>query len=231
MQALERLKNIANEKADTTAKLAPIIKARDQRISEANTERKRREAADAEQVEAIRVAGIVAGQHVAGTATTDQLNAAEKARAEAMKRCKAMRNDSDALLLLESEINGLVAAAEPLQHRLAALAASEAAARIEYLRAVGNEAAAAYAGIAAQLVHAFADVCAVNMALARLEGANPDLMTGSSENLLIPAFNVPAACSPSGTLGTTAEARKLFPTAFAGLKARIGADGVTLPGI
>jgi hypothetical protein len=231
MHALQRLKSLAAEKAEAAAKLAPIIAARDQRISEANAERKRREAAGAEQVEAIRVAGIVAGQHVAGTATVEQLRAAEKARAEAMKRCKAIRNDSDALLVLESEIHGLDAAAEPLQHRLAALTSSEAAARIEYLRAIGNAAAATYASLAGQLLHAFADVCAVNMALARIDGANPDLTTGSTENLLIPAFNAPSARSPSGTLGTTSEARKLYPGAFSSLKARIDADGVFLPGI
>ena len=180
---------------------------------------------------AVHQCALIEGQHLVGVATAEQWETAKVARLAAEKAHEATANDAGSIRTLEGEIKGLQDAAVPLAMRLAEIAREQVVVKEAYLREIAAESAVSYAIATRALVEAFGGIVAANRALAAMDGAQPDLMTPTSDYLAVPALNVPGARAPGGWLANTEAAKQLAPAAFVALKARVAAAGITIPGL
>ena len=232
MKSLDTLRSLIAEQSEINARLAPLAAKSSERWSELNDLRQRQATAEAELDAAIQQAGLIEGRHLVGAADAEELAAAKQARQAAEKAHQSTIKATASIRALDAEVRGLQAASGPLAQRLALIAGEHAAAVEAYVRQLADEAAGRYAAAARNLAEESAAVMACNMALARMEaGVQPNLLTPLTQNMLVPAYNSPSASSPNGALQTDGTVRVLVPAAFARLKARIAADGVTVPGV
>lgn len=231
MKSLATIKALRTEGANIEKRIEPLSTVRAEKWGQLTTLRKRQTLAVDALDAATEKAAMLAGQRLTGDATAAQVKAAEQERAAAEASHRETLDDAAAIRALESVLKGLDAAAAPLGQRLAAIGAEERAAADAYVRELGDLAGTAYAEAARVLAEKFADVLAVNMALARMDGANPDLLIGAWDKLAVPAFNITTASAPAGYIMDTSRARLLAPAALAALKARVSADDVVVPGL
>lgn len=231
MKSLDTIKARRTERANIEQRLEPLSNVRAEKYGQLTTLRKREALTVGALDAATQKAAMLAGQRLTGDATAAQVKAAEQERAAAEGAYRETMDDAVAIRSLESELKGLDAAAAPLAQRLGVISVEERAAAEAYVRELGDLAGTAYVEAARVLAEKFADVLAVNMALASMDGANPDLLIGAWEQLAVPAFNITTASAPAGYIMDTSRARLLAPAAFAALKARVSADDVVVPGL
>lgn len=231
MNAIDTLNSLRTERTTINQRLAPLTRAMCDKNARMNELRQQQARAGTDLDMATQHAAQLTGQHLTGDATTEQVKAAEKDRRAAEARHADAQGAAASARTLENELAGMAVAAAPLNLRLQAIANEEAKTQESYMRELGDEAGADYAAAVRVLAGKFAAVAAVNMALARMDGVQPDLLTAAFEHLTVPGFNLDTARAPSGLLLETERARALVPAAFANLKARVLADGLTVPGL
>jgi hypothetical protein len=228
--SLDTLRALTFERIAISKKLAPLNTRMATLRAELSSKQAAVGSADAAVAAAATASGLVEGRVLIGDGTADELEQARTARKGAETARAAAQKALAGVGGLSDELAGLEAAGATLAQRLVALDGIEAVARERYVRDVADEIASAYAEAARALAPKFAAVLAAQQMLARAN-LEPNLLTGSTEMLLIPAFNTPSARSPSGVLVDFDSARRQQPAAFDTIRERLLADGVTVPGL
>jgi hypothetical protein len=229
-QSLETLRALTSERLAINVKLKPLNTHMATLRAELSAKQAAVKGADAAVNVAATECGLIEGRVLIGEASEADAEQARMARKSAETARAAAQKQLAGVGTLTAEINGLGAAGLSLGERLAALDGIEAKARERYLRDVVDEIASNYAEAARALAPKFAAVLAAQQMLARAN-LEPNLLTGSTEMLLIPAFNTPSARSPSGVLVDFESARRQQPAAFDTIRERLLSDGVAVPGL
>jgi hypothetical protein len=227
---LSKLTALKSERIAITKQLQPLNALSAQKRSELAKLNSELAGADARLDAAIQHAAHVQGRALIGDATPEEVDAAVKARQAAVAAHAATQTASAGLRTHTAELDGLQAAGHDLGVRLAAIAGEEAAALEGYLRDLADEAAAEYAVTARALETKLAVVLAYQQALARAN-LDPNLLTGAAWNFCVPGLNSPSAKTAVGWIADIDGARAQQPQQFALIRARIAADGVTVPGL
>ena len=230
MTSLDTIKSLDTERSAINARLLPLNRLMAERHGELDRLRALAIGAERELDAAVTRAGLVEGQHLIGAATADDLKTAQEARQRAEQAHGDAQSAVAVMRSLDAEMRGLQDAGAELAERLQSVAVEEKLAREQYLRDIAAHAGSEYRAAAEVLATKFAAVVAANQLLAQAD-VMPNLLVGSTWNLLVPAFNLDTARSPSGVLVDTEGARRHVPGALLGLKARITNDGVVVPGL
>ena len=231
MNPLEKLRSLETERRAINTKLLPLTRLLNERHGELQRLRNQADSVNRDLVVAVSNAGLVEGRHLIGVATMDDLTASQQARQRAEQAHRDAQAAAATIRTIDAELVGLQAAGAELAERIQAIATEEKAATEQYLRDIAAEAGSEYRAAAEVLATKFAAVMAANQLFAQADDVTPDLLVASTWNLLVPAFNLDTARSPSGVLVDTEAARRHVPGALIDLKKRIVSDGVVIAGL
>lgn len=230
--SLETLRALSAERIALNKKLAPLHARSATLRSELSTAQSAITAADAALESAVQNHGLVDGRVLIGEATAADAKQAKQARQGAETAHSAAQAQSAGVRALAAEIAGLDGAGRELGGRLVELDREVEAANERYLRDLADEAAQEYADLARALALKLASVFAHHQVLAAVPGINPDLLTPGVWGFSVPSLNSASARTPHGSpIVGIDQARAQQPAALADIRARLLADGVTVPGL
>lgn len=227
---LDSLRALSKERDAIQIKLKPLHDLTQTKRAEHSAMLETVAAAGAALDAAVKQSATVAAMRALGTATDQDVKDAQTARQLAQKAHAAAQTQSAGQPHIQAEISAYEAAGRDLTARLQNIGTEEAALKEVYLRALADDAAKVYADTARSLAAKLAEVLAYQQALAAAN-YEPDLITAGVWNFGIPALNSPSARTAGGYVADINSSRQQQPKVFAAIRARLVADGVSIPGL